>query len=255
MMFNLKLKMMKTNVIFLVCMLIAAFSEAQNQPNAFKNELTENEVIPPRFCASNKVIQGDCFETIDEFLLKNVVYPDESRNCGFYGTELIKFRVSQSGEPTHFDIINSVCKKMDEEVINVLKQTSGMWIPATVNGQHVAMDVEVSVVFALHPSTDFVLLAKNYLKRGNQNLFEKNNPKKALRFYDMGIKLLPNNETLLAARGLCKYELGDENGAIRDWERFKTVAERNHSLTETENLALSFNAMKGYPEMMKTIKE
>ncbi len=29
MMFNLKLKTMKTNVIFLVCMLIAAFSEAQ----------------------------------------------------------------------------------------------------------------------------------------------------------------------------------------------------------------------------------
>ncbi len=144
---------------------------------------------------------------------------------------------------------------MDEEVINVLKQTKGMWTPATVNGQPVDMDVEVSVVFALHPSTDFVLLANNYLKRGNQNLFEKNNPKKALRFYDLGIKLLPNNETLLAVRGLCKYEMGDENGAIRDWERFKTLAERNNSLTETENLVLSFNAMKGYPEMMKTIKE
>jgi tetratricopeptide (TPR) repeat protein len=253
--FNLKLKTMKTTLIFLVCMLIAAYSEAQNRPNSFKNELTENEIIPPRFCASNKVIQGEYFETIDEFLCKNVVYPEDSRNCGFYGTELIKFRVSQSGEPTHFDVINSVCKKMDEEVIKVLQMTEGMWVPATVNGQPVDMDVEVSVVFALHPSTDFVLLAKNYLKRGNQNLFEKNNPKKALRFYNMGIKLLPNNETLLAARGLCKYELGDENGAIRDWERFKTVTERNDSLPETENFALSFNAMKGYPEMMKTIKD
>ncbi len=48
-MFNLKLKTMKTNVIFLVCMLIAAFSEAQIQPDEFKNELIENEVIPPSF--------------------------------------------------------------------------------------------------------------------------------------------------------------------------------------------------------------
>ncbi len=142
---------------------------------------------------------------------------------------------------------------MDEEVIKALKMTVGMWIPATVNSKPVAMDVEVSVVFALHPSTDFVVLAKDYLKHGNRYLFEKNNPKKAIKYYDLGVNLLPNNETLLAVRGLCNYELGDEKSACCDWERLKIIAERNNKLTETENLALSFNSMKGYHEMMKTI--
>jgi hypothetical protein len=252
-MFNLKLKKMKTNVIFLTCMLIAAFSFAQNRPHDFQNELNENEVIPPKFCATDKVFHGESIETIDEFLSKNVVYPVQSATCRFQGTELVRFTVNPSGELTNFEVINSVCKKMDEEVINILKLTNGMWQPGFVNGRPVVMEKEVSVAFVLHPSNNFIEMAKEYMKRGNVLLFEKSNPKRALKYYDMGINLLPNNETLLAARGLCKYEMGDEMGAERDWERLKIVAGRNKSASETEKLAVNFIPMRGYTKMKKTI--
>jgi tetratricopeptide (TPR) repeat protein len=236
-------------------MLIAAFSFAQNQPHDYVNELNENEVIPPKFCAIDKVIQGETYENIDEFMSKNIVYPVQSTTCSFQGTELVKFTVNPSGQLTNFAVINSVCKKMDEEVINVLKLTNGMWQPGFVNGSPVAMEKEVSVAFVLHPSNDFVEMAKDCMKHGNVLLFEKGNPKKALKYYNMGINLLPNNETLLAARGLCKYEMGDETGADRDWERLKIVAGRNKSASETDILADNFIAMRGYAKMKKTIKK
>ena len=246
---------MKPKLIFLTCMLIAAFGFAQNQNATVRFELDETEVIPPKFCVIDKVIQGECFETIDDFLNKNIVYPPQSLRCNYQGTELVKFTVTQSGELTDFEVINSVCKKMDEEVINVLKLTSGKWRPACVNGKPVAMEQEVSVAFMLHPSNDFTNMAKSYIKKGNKLLFVKNNPEKALKYYDLGINLLPNNETLLAARGLCRYEIGDEEGAVRDWERLNTVARKNGAPMKTEQLAYNYTELRGYVKMMKTLSK
>jgi TonB family protein len=230
-------------------MLIAAFSFGQNQKPDFNIELEETKVIPPKFCANDKFIQGETFETIDEFMSKNVVYPTQSSTCRVQGTELVKFTVNPSGELTNFVVLNSVCKKMDEEVIKVLKLTNGMWQPGFANGYPNAMEKEVSVAFVLHPSNDFVKMAKSYMKQGNKMLFEKNNPKKALKYYDAGINLLPNNETLLAVRGLCKYELGDDTGASRDWERISSL-----SPTFDSELLSKLTDLKGYKEFVEVFK-
>lgn len=246
---------MKTKVIFLTCMLITAISFAQIHTNDVRIELDEIEVIPPKFCAFDKVIQGECFETINEFLNKNVVYPPQSASCKYQGTELVKFTVTPKGELINFEVINSVCKKMDEEVISKLKLTNRMWRPAFINGKPVAMDQEVAVVFALHQSNNFANMAKSYVNRGNKLLFEKNNPKKALKYYNMGINLLPNNETLLAIRGLCRYELGDEKGADQDWERLKIVAGKNGAPSKTEQIENNFAELSGYTQMIATIKK
>lgn len=34
---------------------------------------------------------------------------------------------------------------------------------------------------------------------------------------------VPNDKSLLAIRGICKYQLGDKAGACRDWNRIKTL--------------------------------
>jgi hypothetical protein len=226
---------MKTSVIFLASMFIATLSFAQGQ--TLYN--SEAEVIDPMFCANDKIIQGETYKTIDEFLSKNIVYPALSISCKTQGTEVVRFTVNTSGELTNFTVINSVCKKMDEEVIKVLELTDGMWQSGTINGNPVAMVKEVSVVFNLHCSNNFVAMAKSYLKKGNKMLFKKSNPKKALKCYDMGINLLPNNETLLAARGLCKFKMGDKTGAILDWERVNTRKDINSIDLEKDNLVVN----------------
>jgi len=130
-----------------------------------------------------------------------------------------------------------------------------MWKPASVNGEPVAMVKEVSLVFKLHKSNDFRLMAKNCSDKGNKMLFIKKDPQKALKYYDMGITLLPNEESLLAARGLCKYELGDEEGARRDWNRIKTLIENGNIPTEPDYLTDDFRELKGYDTMTQMTRK
>ena len=76
-------------------------------------------------------------------------------------------------------------------------------------------------------------------------MFEKNNPEKAIKFYNRGIVLLPNEESLLAMRGLCNYEMGNISEAEKDWKRLKTLA-NNKSEFNLENVDEQIRSAKGY---------
>jgi tetratricopeptide (TPR) repeat protein len=129
-----------------------------------------------------------------------------------------------------------------------------MWIPGTVNGESVAMVKEVSVIFKLSENSDFVAKAKSHLEQGNKMLFENKKPEKALKYFDKSIKLLPNEETLLAVRGLCKYEIGDYKGAQHDWDRLKALIDKNVSETLFET-AVNYTKLNGYNVMTDIIKK
>lgn len=232
---------MKTRVIFAISMLIAAIAFGQNQ------DLQEIRVTAPQF-------RSEFFQNINDFLLSGIEYPVESVKAGNEGTEVIQFVVTPKGNVTDITVINSVSDIIDQEVIRILEVSNGKWIPGTANGEPVAMEKEVSVVFKISEKSDFVAKAKGYLELGNKMLFENNKPEKALKYFDKSITLLPNEETLLAVRGLCKYEIGDNEGAQRDWNRIKILTERNaaESLIET---AVNYAKLNGYPEMMTIVNK
>jgi len=219
---------MKRKLIFAISMLVAVFAFGQNQ------KLKEIEVKAPMF-------HSEFYDDINDFLLSGIEYPIEAAKRGYEGTEVIQFMVAQNGTVTDFKVINSVADAIDKEVIRILKITNGMWIPRYENGEPVAMKKEVSVVFQLNPSSDFVAMAKSYLTKANQIFFIDKQPGKALKYLDKGINLLPNDETLLVVRGMCRYELGDETGAHNDWNR----------IADTGKIALNeytaqLEEMKGY---------
>jgi len=135
-----------------------------------------------------------------------------------------------------------------------LEITAGMWIPGTVNGEPVTMEKEISVVFKISEKSDFVAKAKSNLELGNKILFENKNPDKALKYFDKSIKLLPNDETLLAVRGLCKYEMGDIEGAKNDWNRLKILEEKNDAELLIE-MSVIYSQLRGYSEMMTFVNK
>jgi tetratricopeptide (TPR) repeat protein len=100
---------------------------------------------------------------------------------------------------------------------------------------------------------DFIELASKQMQKGNQALFIKGQPEKALKHFNQGINFLPNNETLLAVRGLCKYKLGDETGANRDWDRSKLLVKMNGTDAEIENLAKIPENSQEYDEMLRNL--
>jgi tetratricopeptide (TPR) repeat protein len=232
---------MKTNIIFAVSMLAAAFAFAQNQ------DLQEIKVTPPQF-------RSDLFQNINDFLLSGIEYPVESIKTGNEGTEVIQFVITPMGNITDIRVINSISEIIDLEMIRILEITAGMWIPGTANGEPVAMEKEISVVFKISEKSDFVAKAKSNLELGNKMLFENKNPEKALKYFDKGISLLPNEETLLAVRGLCKYEMGDIEGAKNDWNRLKIPDEKNAAKLLTET-SVNYSQLSGYSEMMTFVNK
>lgn len=61
--------------------------------------------------------------------------------------------------------------------------------------------------------------------------------KKALKFYNEGVNYMPCESTLLAARGICKYEMGDEEGAEQDQLRLQKLGFFENNKQE-ENMIL-----------------
>ena len=83
-----------------------------------------------------------------------------------------------------------------------------------------------------------------YYKKGSAALFAKESPKKALRCFDKGVILLPNDKALLVLRGLARYEVGNKDGALDDWTRVKNLGG-----IETDEYLKNFGDLKGYALM------
>lgn len=244
---------MKKNVIIATIMLLAVFAFGQNQ------NLKEIEVTAPQFTGikNSTDYQTKCANvSIKTYLKENVGFPADAAACRVEGTEVVQFTVTAEGNVADFKIINSVCTEIDNEITHVLKKTNGMWLPGDNNGKPVEMTQEVSMVFCMDKMTSnsitemFSEKATNYFSSGTVALFEKKNPKKALKFYNYGINYLPYNQNLLLMRGICRYELGDKAGAHQDWNRITNL----DGIDLSEYSAL-VEEMKGYDELMAVLKK
>jgi len=238
---------MKKNSIFAISMLIAVFAFGQNR------NVEEVEVSAPQFMGIKNavaVVNESPNTQIKAYLKENLVYPPEAAYCNIEGTEVVEFTVTTKGNVTDFKIINSVCPMIDEEVISVLKQTNGMWLPGTKNGNPADISFCTSKTTSKSVHEIFTEKATAYFVKGAKMLFEKENPKKALRYFSNGITYFPYDQSLLLVRGFCRYELGDKEGATADWTRMRVLG---CSIEMTE--VVQMESMKGYNELVAILKK
>ena len=118
------------------------------------------------------------------------------------------------------------------------------------------MTKEVSLVFCLSnmkkPIDElFTNWATVSYKKGSKALFEKHNVHKALKCFDVGINYLPYDKSLLMLRGICRYELGNKEGAIEDWNRMSSLG----SDIDMSDYAELLQSMKGYEDLMAFVKK
>lgn len=244
---------MKTTILLFSCFIFTVIAFGQDPETNVK----EIKVTAPKFAGTEnalEILNRVKSESINEYLAKNF------RLSGYQfaeGTEVIQFTVTPVGEVTDFNIINSISREIDEEMIKLLKTTNGMWIPGFNNNVPAEMTKEVSVAFyAGNTSSESVVeifteKATRHFIDGNKMLFEKQNPQKAMKYYNWGINYMPYDQSLLLARGICRFETGDKEGALQDWERLKTL-----SGFEIENWDLTENAkgLKSYDVLTSIFK-
>jgi TonB family protein len=246
---------MKTILFFAISMLITTFAFGQEP-----QEVAEIQVTAPQFTGVENATLSQTESAnllIRNYLKDRINYPEKAQACNIDGTEVVQFTVTADGNLADFKIINSVCTEIDQEIVGVLKNTNGMWLPGYNNGKPVDMTKEVSMVFCLDNGSSkstheiFTEKATHYFNSGNKNLFEKHNPKKALKFYSWGVNYLPYDHSLLLWRGMCRYELGDKEGAMDDWNRMTSLGcdiDMSEYITQIADL-------KGYNELIAILKK
>ncbi|TNF41229.1 MAG: hypothetical protein EP310_07640 [Bacteroidetes bacterium] len=246
---------MKTKVLFAVFMLFAVTAISQNKTVFAPDHIGEVKVTPPEFAGLKVTKAVNEMSLIDSYLLENVVIPENLTNYNPQGTAVVQFTVTPDGNLEDFKIINSVSWAIDREMIRVLKTTDGMWKPGSNNNQPVAMTKEVSMIFCMNndQSTPACELFTDYatvsFSKGNKALLEKHNVNKALRCYSEGIRYLPNDKSLLLMRGICRYEVGDRQGAMEDWNRMASMG----GTIDMSEYTTQIEGMKGYNELMAII--
>ena len=239
---------MKKNVIFLICLILSIMAIGQNES---QNVKMEDDVTLPEFTAVENVthvLKADNSLLVRNYICERFSCPIKLAECRKEGTEVIQFTVTPEGKLANFKVVNSVCREADVELIRVLKKTDGMWKPGLKNGEPIAMEQEVSVMIGDYNADKivphFTRKAERLFECGSKSLFVNNKPKKALQFYERAVNYLPNDKALLMLRGICYYELGDDESARRDWNRIVALGG-----TELNGIAYNLVEMTGYSEM------
>lgn len=262
---------MKRVIFIIIGLLLSVLTIAQEKKQQ-SIELEGVNVYPPVFQGTEQLriaLQEEEATSLNNYMKTHIVYPEKSKKWLKEGTEVVAFSITEKGEVADFQVINSVSPEIDEEVIRVLKTTSRMWNPGLNNGKPISMEKEVSVVFNIgsDPSNaeqfDFDIVAKRYFKKGNKKLFFKQDTKAALKNFDKAICYLPNDKCLLISRGMCRYELGDTEGACTDFNRIKTLGgtataedeNGNPKKTVEDEYLENFCGFKGYADLVDILKE
>ena len=242
---------MKKSVIFFASMILSVAVFGQNVTKQISVDVDEVQVTPPKFTGMQNATESfNARESskINNYVLENFVCPEGVVKCKLEGTEIIEFTVNPDGKLSNFKVINSVCRKVDEEMIKVLRTTNGMWMPGNNNGVPTAMEKELSMMIGDYSPDEivnhFVRLAEKYFEIGSTNLLVEQKLKKALRYYDKGVRYMPNDKSLLLMRGICNYGLGNREKAEKDWNRIVSLGGFDYHVDFD-----SLTEMKGYSEM------
>lgn len=251
---------MKKYFVLLLLLCATVITLAQNESRDVQIDLDEVGVSPPVFTGIANVNQlqtDDPNEMIRQYLKNNVVYPEKAIKCNRQGTEIIRFVVTPSGDVTDITFANAICPLIDKELVRVMETTNGMWKPGLKDGRPVAMEKEVTLAFCCTMIGNDKTVAEYFTKKAakqfdvaNRKFIENHNPKRALAHYDKGITFKPYDQGLLFMRGLCRYELGDKEGAREDWDRMVSVGG-----VDLEKYASKTDFFAGYEEVAQLLKE
>ncbi|MEG1555109.1 MAG: energy transducer TonB [Bacteroidales bacterium] len=87
-------------------------------------------------------------EALYSFLKKELVYPENARNNGIYGTVLIEFIVEKDGSVSHVKAAVSLFPECDAEAIRVVSNLP-KWNPGKINGKPVRCYFSLPIRFTL----------------------------------------------------------------------------------------------------------
>lgn len=167
--------MKKTMLYMIICLLCVSLANAQNN-NPLNNspdkdttqEVFVDPVIPPKFPG------GD--EALMQYLSENLVYPPTIQERRFKGKVLVQFVVETDGSISNVEVVRSLYKDLDEEVVRVIKNMP-KWIPAEQDGKAIREYYRVPISFEFwDSSTPTFSTSNNTIQEENERVFAIDGP-------------------------------------------------------------------------------
>ena len=88
------------------------------------------------------------FTALQEFLVKNIQYPEQAKKEGITGKVFVQFIIDESGKVTDPKVLKSVNPLLDAEAVRVIGAMPD-WTPGTVKGEKVKVAFTLPIMFAL----------------------------------------------------------------------------------------------------------
>jgi len=212
---------MKTTAFLIVFTFLAFIANGQN----WETNILENvDVTPPTFTGIEgtiDILNMNKTTSLQDYLVKNFEIPEKVKKNRIQGTVIVQFYVLENGNLDYFEIINSISKEIDNELIETLKATNGMWKPGHNDAIPVSMKKEVAIAFTLE-RFDHTKIAQRHFQKANKKILKGKN-KRAIKFFNKAMIYRPYDKSLLFTRGLAHYNVGNQPEACKDWSRLKSL--------------------------------
>lgn len=85
----------------------------------------------------------------NHYFFKNLKYPNSALEKGLNGKVIVTFYVDQNGIASGYFIKEKIGNEFDEAAIDAVKQIPNDWIPGTLNGKSVTVQVNMPVNFKI----------------------------------------------------------------------------------------------------------
>lgn len=128
---------MKKFFVLIVLLIFASHTSFSQTPQDDEVFLFVQEV--PSFPA------GD--EAMNEFLKKNIKYPELPKGAGKEGAMLASFIVEKNGTLSDVKIVKGMSDALNQEVIRVIKSMPP-WIPGMQTGKRVRVEQHITLKFS-----------------------------------------------------------------------------------------------------------
>lgn len=216
------------------------------------------------FLTANIDVFGNPPDTLDHFpsyrvkggaptfykaIQETLIYPRSARQNGTVGTAIVSMVLSPTGVISDFQIVNSLCKDIDQELEEVFLKTKDIWLADSLEKNDYILFIPV--VFLIEGTNyiqtrheaGFMLSEIKVVAYGSDGIdgrvredqfhaeradesYKKKKYKATIKHLDELIRRNPFNAELYKMRAFSQYGLGNRSAACEDYRKLKVLLHR-----------------------------
>jgi hypothetical protein len=150
---------------------------------------------------------------LNNYVIPKLLIPDSIKNSCKYEYIWIRFDIDSSAKVSNVNILRSYNKLLDDQVLTIIKSSSGLWHSATQSGRKVSQRFQFAVPISKieKDCPEYTLLVDQSNKQ-----YLNGNYAESVRLSNKLLAIDPKNNDVLILRAKCKIKLQEYSSACND---------------------------------------